>query len=203
MAVCQSLRRMVDHKWTLIRTSCDPSATLQVDPEQFLGPLGVLRQRRNRDGLRLHSYFWPAADAKAVVVFVHGHGAHILFELLRQTVRTQCLPASGYLQPLVLPARLPKPAASVGVQALGQPMQYEGSWAQQWNQRGISVCGIDLQVGTLWMRLCSPSPAIYVMAGEGNGRCSCTSKIEGAGFPEALPHPVSGLPTLATAGTLL
>lgn len=24
-------------------------------------------------------------------------------------------------------------------------MAYEGSWAQLWNQRGISVCGIDLQ----------------------------------------------------------
>ena len=24
-------------------------------------------------------------------------------------------------------------------------MQYEGSWAQQWNQRGISLCGLDLQ----------------------------------------------------------
>lgn len=24
-------------------------------------------------------------------------------------------------------------------------MAYEGSWAQQWNARGISLCGIDLQ----------------------------------------------------------
>ncbi len=31
------------------------------------------------------------------------------------------------------------------MQNLGEPMAYEGSWAQLWNQRGISVCGIDLQ----------------------------------------------------------
>lgn len=32
-----------------------------------------------------------------------------------------------------------------GLQSLGQPMKYEGSWVEQWNQRGISVCGLDLQ----------------------------------------------------------
>lgn len=30
-------------------------------------------------------------------------------------------------------------------QNLGEPMQYEGSWAQMWNARGISLCGLDLQ----------------------------------------------------------
>jgi alpha-beta hydrolase superfamily lysophospholipase len=42
---------------------------------------------KNKDGLALQTYFWPAADAKAVVLFVHGHGAHLMFEILRQTVR--------------------------------------------------------------------------------------------------------------------
>jgi hypothetical protein len=31
------------------------------------------------------------------------------------------------------------------VQGLGQPMKYTGSWVEQWNARGISVCGLDLQ----------------------------------------------------------
>lgn len=84
------------------------------EPAQYLGPLGVHRVMENKDGLHLQSYFWPAADAKAVVLFVHGHGAHLMFEILKQT-------------------------------GLGKPMQYEGSWAQQWNQRGISLCGLDLQ----------------------------------------------------------
>ena len=29
--------------------------------------------------LRLQSYFWPAAQPKAVLVFCHGHGAHLMF----------------------------------------------------------------------------------------------------------------------------
>lgn len=33
-------------------------------------------------GLRLASYFWPAADAQGVVLFVHGHGSYLMHEVL-------------------------------------------------------------------------------------------------------------------------
>ena len=59
---------------------------MQVEPRQYLGPRGVHRVMENKDGLHLQSYFWPAAEAKAVVLFVHGHGAHLMFEILNQTV---------------------------------------------------------------------------------------------------------------------
>ena len=64
-----------------------PDCLLQAEPAQYLGPHGVHRVMENKDGLHLQSYFWPAADAKAVVLFVHGHGAHLMFEILKQTVR--------------------------------------------------------------------------------------------------------------------
>jgi acylglycerol lipase len=53
------------------------------DPALFLGPRGAQSTMVNRKGLRLKALFWPAQDAKAVLVFVHGHGAHLMFELLR------------------------------------------------------------------------------------------------------------------------
>ena len=37
----------------------------------------------NAQGLKLRRYFWPAENAKCVKVFVHGHGAHTFFELLK------------------------------------------------------------------------------------------------------------------------
>jgi alpha-beta hydrolase superfamily lysophospholipase len=60
---------------------------MQLEPEVFLGSRGQHRVMVNKDGLRLQSYFWPAEDAKAVIIFVHGHGAHLMFEILKQTVR--------------------------------------------------------------------------------------------------------------------
>ncbi|KAI7841419.1 hypothetical protein COHA_004814 [Chlorella ohadii] len=90
----------------------------QVTPQFYLGKHGAHRVMRNKDGLALQSYFWPAAQPKAVLVFCHGHGAHLMFEVLKQT-------------------------------NLGEPQTYEGSWAQQWNARGISLCGIDLQARSL------------------------------------------------------
>lgn len=52
-----------------------------VDPAVYLGPRGVELQLRNSKGLRLQSYLFPAKNAKAVLIFVHGHGSHALFEL--------------------------------------------------------------------------------------------------------------------------
>lgn len=88
----------------------------EVEAELYLGPHGQRHEMMNKDGLRLQTYFWPAApsSAKAIVLFCHGHGAHLMFEICKAT-------------------------------SLGQPMKYEGSWVEQWNQRGISVCGLDLQ----------------------------------------------------------
>ncbi len=142
------------------------------------------------------SYFWPAAQPKAVLVFCHGHGAHLMFEVLKQTVRCCCWPCHA-ADPAAAPAAvaatllallphlllsLPRcwpcfltcchqrcsmvPAPSQAVHALfahgmpvaapclclqnlGEPQTYEGSWAQQWNARGISLCGIDLQARSL------------------------------------------------------
>ncbi|KAL4858716.1 Protein Hikeshi [Chlorella vulgaris] len=109
---CQEQRAL--HLPSSIPRGVPPTVYDEVPAEQFLGPAGQHRVMKNKDGLALQTYFWPAADAKAVVLFVHGHGAHLMFEILRQT-------------------------------SLGQPMQYGGSWVEQWNKRGISVCGLDLQ----------------------------------------------------------
>lgn len=39
----------------------------------------------NKQNLRLKTYFWPSSgnEAKATLLFVHGHGSHILYQLLR------------------------------------------------------------------------------------------------------------------------
>lgn len=54
-----------------------------VDPEIYLGPRGKECYMVNSQGLRLKTYFWPAEKPKATIVFVHGHGAHLQFEVLR------------------------------------------------------------------------------------------------------------------------
>lgn len=54
-----------------------------VDPTIYLGSRGQERHIVNRQGLKLRGYFWPAENAKAVLIFVHGHGAHLHFELLK------------------------------------------------------------------------------------------------------------------------
>lgn len=54
-----------------------------VDPSFYLGPKGVEDSMTNAQGLKLRRYIWPAQNPKSVLVFVHGHGAHIFFELLK------------------------------------------------------------------------------------------------------------------------
>jgi len=54
-----------------------------VAPEVYLGPRGVQRTLINKQGLKLNAYFWPAENSKCVLLFVHGHGAHMQFELLK------------------------------------------------------------------------------------------------------------------------
>lgn len=80
-----------------------------------LGPRGKRSSLVNAQGLKLASYFWPAATDKprAVLQLVHGNGAYLM-EFLK-------------------------------TQGPGKPMQYEGSWVQQLNDAGISVCGFDMQ----------------------------------------------------------
>jgi hypothetical protein len=56
--------------------------------ERQLGPRGVRSTLVNDQGLLLTSYFWPAdGEAKGVVLFVHGHGAYMLEEVLISKVR--------------------------------------------------------------------------------------------------------------------
>lgn len=47
-----------------------------------LGPRGYGEYFENKDGLMVCSYFWPAAEPKAVVLLCHGHGSHTQFEWL-------------------------------------------------------------------------------------------------------------------------
>lgn len=57
-----------------------------------LGPRGVESMFVNRQGLKLATYFWPADNpgtTKAVVLGVHGHGAHLQNEYLKRQVSTQ------------------------------------------------------------------------------------------------------------------
>lgn len=63
-----------------------PPPPPQVAPETYLGPRGQHRELVNRDGLRLQTYFWPAAAPRAVLLFCHGHGAHLHFEVLKAQV---------------------------------------------------------------------------------------------------------------------
>lgn len=58
--------------------------------QQQLGPRGVETFFVNKQGLKIASYFWPSEapkNTKAVVLAVHGHGAHIQNEYLRRQVR--------------------------------------------------------------------------------------------------------------------
>lgn len=54
-----------------------------VDPISYLGPQGREAFITNKQGLRLKTYIWPASKPKCVVVFVHGHGAHLHFEIMK------------------------------------------------------------------------------------------------------------------------
>lgn len=60
-----------------------------VDPAYFLGPNGTQLVLANKQGLKLKAYFWPAAHPKCVLTFIHGHGAHLQFELLKFTTHGQ------------------------------------------------------------------------------------------------------------------
>lgn len=58
-----------------------------------------------------------------------------------------CLPAhhSPHVSELGLGSLRSMACQFLTAQSLGQPMKYEGSWVELWNQRGISVCGFDMQ----------------------------------------------------------
>ena len=63
-----------------------PSFYDDLDPAVYLGPAGVQATMVNKQGLKLKTYSWPAKDPKCVLLFVHGHGAYLHFEVLRGTV---------------------------------------------------------------------------------------------------------------------
>lgn len=55
--------------------------------ENQLGPHGKRSNLINRQGLRLTSYFWPAVgEAKGVLLYVHGHAAYLMEQLLLSKV---------------------------------------------------------------------------------------------------------------------
>lgn len=57
--------------------------------QQQLGPRGSESFFVNKQGLKIATYFWPseaATNTKAVVIAVHGHGAHSQNEWLRRQV---------------------------------------------------------------------------------------------------------------------
>ncbi len=51
-----------------------------------LGPSGKTSTFTNAQGLRLASYFWPAAKPKAVVMLLHGNGAYVMEFLATQVI---------------------------------------------------------------------------------------------------------------------
>lgn len=50
-----------------------------------LGPAGFFNWYENRQGLMLGTYFWPVEKPRAVVLLLHGHGAHLTFAYLKPT----------------------------------------------------------------------------------------------------------------------
>lgn len=57
-----------------------------------LGPQGIESMFVNQQGLKIATYFWPAdnpSSTKAVVLGVHGHGAHLQNEYLKRQVCLQ------------------------------------------------------------------------------------------------------------------
>ena len=62
----------------------------QNNRQQQLGPSGSETFFVNKQGLKIATYFWPSdapKDTKAVVLVVHGHGAHIQNEYLKRQVK--------------------------------------------------------------------------------------------------------------------
>mmetsp|Transcript_5893 Transcript_5893/g.15155 ORF Transcript_5893/g.15155 Transcript_5893/m.15155 type:complete len:308 (-) Transcript_5893:900-1823(-) len=83
--------------------------------EEEMGPLGSRLTFKNKQGLDMAGYLFPAkGDAKAVLYLLHGHGCNLPYEFL----------------------------ASRGT---GKWHVYSGSWVEHLNNSGYSVCGIDLQ----------------------------------------------------------
>lgn len=93
----------------------DPLAVANFCTDEQTGPAGFMETMASPScGVLLRTYFWPAEQAKGVVVVVHGHGSYVIHEFLRST-------------------------------GVGTPSVYEGSWVQEMNNRGFSVCGLDQQ----------------------------------------------------------
>ena len=68
---------------------CMPSLYDGENRQQQLGPRGVESFFVNKQGLKIATYFWPSEapnHTKAVVLAIHGHGAHIQNEYLKRQV---------------------------------------------------------------------------------------------------------------------
>ena len=61
-----------------------PQDKLKV-PEETMGPHGFAKQWKNAKGYKIMSSFWPttAKKPKGVLLLLHGHGVHVVFEFLK------------------------------------------------------------------------------------------------------------------------
>ena len=82
------------------------------------------------------------------MLFVHGHGAYLMHELLNVPV-FHITPDVGVevllraIQVLIISRKLT--GDDVRMQKPGSPAKYRNSWVEKLNQEGFSVCGIDQQ----------------------------------------------------------
>lgn len=108
----------------------------QQPQQEFLGPRGTLRYH-GVPGHRMCGYYWPAENAKGVVILVHGQGSFLTFDYLKSRVRVvwwfgnSSAHSSGSL------------CVCVCTQGVGKRKTYEGSWVHALNQAGYSCAGID------------------------------------------------------------
>lgn len=115
-----------------------------------LGPRGVESMFVNGQGLNLAAYFWPSDNPNnttAVVLCVHGHGAHLQNEYLKRTVSTHYRPGliTHALDTQCCIYNSVRVACVWTLQVAGKAKLYQGSWIQAFNRAGFSVCGIDQQ----------------------------------------------------------
>ena len=124
-----------------------PRTVYDDDPRLYLGPSGSEETLVNAQGLKLRSYFWPSPSPSCVLVFCHGHHAHMLFELVKSRVSqsTTWLLCAAKLLALEHTHRSATARCPSAPQGLGQAPEYEGSWVQAMNAAGVSVCGVDNQ----------------------------------------------------------
>lgn len=72
-----------------------------------MGQRGKVSSFVNAQGLRLTSYFWPAAQPRAVIQLNHGNGAYVM-EFLRTQVLTSGCHVCVHSMDVFLPSHQPR-----------------------------------------------------------------------------------------------